>query len=273
MIRRYQILGLICALGLGAPPPAHGDEPPPFAQFTFKRVKPPAPGTRQRITIQITEPQDSSAPATSGIAAAAPVPGDLAPWFWGDISPAISASGPGRLQSAVAQLDRAPDGFGAVSLSDLGAIAREHGRDILLASVGKGVSPALILAVISVESAGRLDATSHVGAQGLMQLMPETSAAYGVDDPMDPTQNIRGGTAFLSHLLARFGGDPVLSLAAYNAGETAVLAAAGVPDFPETRQYVPKVIAAWTVARGLCVTPPELVSDGCVFATNVVTSQ
>lgn len=272
MIRQRRLWGAICALGLCAGQPARADEPPPFPQFTFKRVKPPAPGTRHRINIQITDPQDSSAPAEAAVSH--PVsPRDGAQWFWNDISPALTASGPGRLQRAVDQLDKAPAEFGGFALSDMGAIAQRYGRDMLLASVGKGVSPALILAVIAVESSGQHDASSRAGAQGLMQLMPETAATYGVADPLDPAQNIRGGTAFLSHLLDRYGGDPVLSLAAYNAGETAIMAASGVPDFPQTRRYVPKVMAAWKVARALCVTPPDLMSDGCVFATNVVTSK
>ena len=62
-----------------------------------------------------------------------------------------------------------------------------------------------------------------------------------------------------------FNRDPVMVLAAYNAGEGAVAANNGVPPFAETRDYVPKVLAAWQVAQGLCLTPPELVSDPCVF--------
>ncbi|NCO16024.1 MAG: lytic transglycosylase domain-containing protein, partial [Alphaproteobacteria bacterium] len=71
--------------------------------------------------------------------------------------------------------------------------------------------------------------------------------------------------AYLDWLMTEFDRDPVLVLAAYNAGEGAVTANAGVPPYPETRDYVPKVLAAWQVAQGLCLTPPELVSDPCVF--------
>ena len=66
--------------------------------------------------------------------------------------------------------------------------------------------------------------------------------------------------------LDHFEKDPVLVLAGYNAGEGAVRDHKGVPPYPETRDYVPKVLAAYQVARGLCLTPPELISDGCVFA-------
>jgi soluble lytic murein transglycosylase-like protein len=86
-----------------------------------------------------------------------------------------------------------------------------------------------------------------------------------VRDINDPAQNIRGGVAYLDWLIEEFGGDPMLVLAGYNAGEGAVRQHGGVPPYRETRDYVPKVLAAWSVARGLCVTPPELLSDGCVF--------
>jgi len=86
-----------------------------------------------------------------------------------------------------------------------------------------------------------------------------------VGDSKDAGQNIAGGVAYLDWLMTEFDRDPVLVLAAYNAGEGAVTANAGVPPYPETRDYVPKVLAAWQVAQGLCLTPPELVSDPCVF--------
>ncbi len=132
-------------------------------------------------------------------------------------------------------------------------------------TIDTGVSPALALSVMAVESSGRTAAVSSAGAQGLMQLIPDTAARFGVTDAFDPAQNIAGGIAYLDWLLEEFDGDVVLALAGYNAGEGAVVRAGGVPDYPETRGYVPKVLATWMLARSLCMTPPELPSDGCVF--------
>ena len=98
-----------------------------------------------------------------------------------------------------------------------------------------------------------------------MQLIPATADRFGVTNALDASQNIKGGVAYLDWLLKEFGGDPILALAGYNAGENAVKKHAGVPPYAETRDYVPKVLAAFAVARNLCRTPPELVSDGCVF--------
>jgi soluble lytic murein transglycosylase-like protein len=153
----------------------------------------------------------------------------------------------------------------APRLQVLQDIASERGIDILTASVGTDVSPALVLAVIAVESAGKTGAVSRVGAEGLMQLMPDTARRFGVEDAFDSAQNIRGGVSYLNWLMAEFDRDPILVLAGYNAGEGAVRSHAGVPPFAETRDYVPKVLAAFQVARGLCMTPPELITDGCVF--------
>ena len=98
-----------------------------------------------------------------------------------------------------------------------------------------------------------------------MQLIPATAARFGVTDAGDPAQNIKGGVAYLNWLMGQFDRDPVMVLAAYNAGEGAVAANDGVPPYAETRDYVPKVLAAWQVAQGLCASPPELVTDPCVF--------
>jgi|TARA_R100001039_G_scaffold37333_2_gene35642 soluble lytic murein transglycosylase-like protein len=154
----------------------------------------------------------------------------------------------------------------APRLQHLQDIARSNGVDILRATVGTNVSPALVLAVISVESAGRTDAVSRAGAAGLMQLMPDTAARFGVGDSMVAAENISGGVKYLNWLMGEFDRDPILVLAGYNAGEGSVRKHAGVPPFAETRDYVPKVLAAFQVAQGLCLTPPELISDGCVFA-------
>jgi soluble lytic murein transglycosylase-like protein len=101
----------------------------------------------------------------------------------------------------------------------------------------------LIRAVIAVESAGDTSAVSHRGAIGLMQLMPRTAGEMYVEDPVDPAQNIMGGTRYLRYLANMFEGDMLLTLAAYNAGPEAVRKYKGVPPFEETRQYCKKVMA------------------------------
>ncbi|WP_148307690.1 lytic transglycosylase domain-containing protein [endosymbiont of unidentified scaly snail isolate Monju] len=103
--------------------------------------------------------------------------------------------------------------------------------------------PELVHAVVRAESAYRADAVSSRGARGLMQLMPETARQLGVTDPYDPRQNLRGGTRYLRQLLERFDFDLRLALAAYNAGESAVAQYGNrVPPFPETQDYVEKVL-------------------------------
>jgi len=186
-------------------------------------------------------------------------------WFWTKISPSLQASGPGRLFTAMDVIEGTGD-IPQPRLQHLQEIARSNGSDILRTTVGTRVSPALVLAIISVESSGKTDAVSSAGAQGLMQLMPATAARFGVEDSMSPSENIRGGVRYLDWLMEEFDGDPIVVLAGYNAGEGSVKKYDGVPPFAETRDYVPKVLAAFQIARGLCLTPPELVSDGCVFA-------
>ncbi len=101
----------------------------------------------------------------------------------------------------------------------------------------------LIHAIVDIESAFNPRAVSKVGAKGLMQLMPNTAKGLEVEDSFNPKQNIQGGTRYFSQLLARFKGDNQLALAAYNAGPTAVLNAGNnIPNYPETRRYVTKVM-------------------------------
>ena len=252
---------------LVAASPVQADSPAPFPEFEAKRVKPPAPGTRKRINVFIEAetpaPRTAAAPSTQE--AAPDTPGRHG-WFWEEISPELTSSGPGRLQDALHAI-RGAGNVATPRLQQLQEIASAQGIPILTATVGTRVSPALVLAVISVESSGRADAESGAGAQGLMQLMPATAERFGVNNSFVPAENIAGGVKYLDWLMSEFGRDPILVLAGYNAGEGAVRSHDGVPPFAETRDYVPKVLAAFDVARGLCTTPPELISDGCVFVT------
>ena len=136
------------------------------------------------------------------------------------------------VEEVVAALDaqRAAGGAG-----DLVALAQEIARR-------HGLDPALVLAVVAVESGFQPGAVSPKGAQGLMQLMPATARELGVSDALDAEQNLDGGARYLRALLEQSGGDVRLALAAYNAGPGAVKRHGGVPPYRETRQYVEKVM-------------------------------
>jgi len=105
-----------------------------------------------------------------------------------------------------------------------------------------GLPPELVLAVVAVESGFRPEAVSPKGAQGLMQLMPRTAASLGVADAFDPEQNLDAGVRHLEALVRLYGGDLQRALAAYNAGQGAVLRHGGVPPYRETRAYVRRVL-------------------------------
>lgn len=118
-----------------------------------------------------------------------------------------------------------------------------YAAQIQQAAEDEGVNPALVHAVINAESGYNPSAVSRVGAQGLMQLMPGTARRYAVKDAFDPEQNIRGGTRYLRDLLEMFDNDLELTVAAYNAGENAVLKyGRKIPPYRETKAYVPKVL-------------------------------
>lgn len=113
---------------------------------------------------------------------------------------------------------------------------------IQAASKKWNVDESLIRAVIKQESGYDPQATSHCGAQGMMQLMPETAADLGVTDAYDPQQNIMGGTRYLRGLLDRFDGNISKALAGYNAGPGAVEKHGGIPPYEETQHYVSNVL-------------------------------
>lgn len=104
-----------------------------------------------------------------------------------------------------------------------------------------GLDPDLVRAVVQQESSGNPRDVSPAGAQGLMQLMPETGKMYGVTDPFDPEQNIAAGTRHLSNLMREFNNNVPTALAAYNAGSGAVRRAGGIPNYPETQDYVRRI--------------------------------
>jgi soluble lytic murein transglycosylase-like protein len=132
----------------------------------------------------------------------------------------------------------------------------------------------LIWAVIRVESGFDHRAVSRRGARGLMQLMPRTAKLLGVRDSFDPRQNIDAGTRHLRAMIERFPYDLRLAIAAYNAGEKAVAAHRGVPPYPETRDYVVRVLNLYAVPVDCCQSQGSGIerivqADGTIMYTNM----
>ena len=126
------------------------------------------------------------------------------------------------------------------------ALIRQYTPLIETAAKHHGVDVALVHAVITAESGYNPKAVSRAGAQGLMQLMPDTARRFGVQNSFDPAQNIHGGVKYLSELLAMFNGNKELAVAAYNAGENAVIRHGNrIPPYAETTHYVPKVLGLY----------------------------
>ena len=142
-----------------------------------------------------------------------------------------------------------PASTGGISFSDALSRAKSGKRvhcpeelePIIKSAADKnGLDPAVIKAVMRVESNFRSDAVSRVGAQGLMQLMPGTARSLGID-PLDPEQNIEGGARYLKQQIDKFGSIEK-ALAAYNAGPGTVMRYGGVPPYAETQRYVENVM-------------------------------
>ncbi|MGV8120742.1 MAG: lytic transglycosylase domain-containing protein [Candidatus Xenobiia bacterium LiM19] len=129
--------------------------------------------------------------------------------------------------------------------------AKKYQKYVDEAAQKYGMDPSLINAVIKHESGFNPDAESPMGAQGLMQLMPETADMLGVNDPNDPRQAIMGGTKYLKQLNDRFEGDIKKTIAAYNAGPGNVERYKGIPPFAETKKYVENVFSTFNEYRGM----------------------
>ncbi len=129
-----------------------------------------------------------------------------------------------------------------------------YSAEITSTAFAFAIDPDFVRAIIHAESAFNPLARSHKGAQGLMQLMPQTASRFGVQDPWDPVQNIQGGVQYLAFLSQRFSGDETLMAAAFNAGEGAVDRHGGIPPYRETEAYVDKVLALARAYREAAMT-------------------
>jgi hypothetical protein len=206
-------------------------------------LRPPPSGARVRIR----PPGQQAAPPRAARQA----------WFWDVHSTAVTPAPDSRWAAALETMqDRHARGLGLFDSSTLDRIRTAYGAQIAAAARRHNLSEALLLAVIAVESGGRAAAVSPRGAQGLMQLIPATARRFGVADAFEPAANIAGGAAYLDWLLGEFGGDVLLALAGYNAGENAIRRHGGVPPYAETRDYVALVMDALAAAHTLCRTAP-----------------
>ncbi len=125
------------------------------------------------------------------------------------------------------------------------------------------LEPALVKAVVHAESSFNPFATSHKGAMGLMQLMPQTAKRFGVKNAYHPLDNLSAGARYLKWLLERYNGNLRLALAAYNAGEGVVDRLREVPPYAETQGYVRKVLSFVELYRCTQIGKVETVKDGC----------
>ncbi|HET7341460.1 MAG TPA: transglycosylase SLT domain-containing protein [Methylomirabilota bacterium] len=151
--------------------------------------------------------------------------------------------------------------------------APDYSREIGAAARRYAVPERLVWAIIRAESGFDPRAVSGKGARGLMQLMPETAAILGVRNCFDPHQNIDGGVRHLRALLERFRHDPRMAVAAYNAGEKAVADYGGVPPYPETREYVARVMRFYGAPVRFIELPGGIrrivERDGTIVYTNI----
>ncbi|VVE00166.1 Soluble lytic murein transglycosylase [Pandoraea aquatica] len=215
----------------------------------------------RRLVSSFREAQASTPPPIASARTATPVVGQIP-----QADPNVASDPESRLDLAdsASQASRTPANPGAIAT----AIPAKLPFDALVrrAAHATSVDAALLHAIIDTESGYDPQAVSERGAIGLMQILPRTGQRFGVRRLEDPAENLRAGASYLRWLLSRFDGDISLALAAYNAGEGAVLRyGRQVPPFPETQNYVRKVMAGYSRlrdARGANAVVPPLASGG-----------
>jgi hypothetical protein len=170
------------------------------------------------------------------------------------IVPAYLTSRPNTPQAAQGVVSMAPGAADSAESATHEIMAVEIETHIREIAVRHGISPILVAAIVEAESEFNPRAVSGRGARGLMQLMPRTASSLQVEDTFDPYENLEGGVRHLRRLMDRFNDNLPLVLAAYNAGERAVLVYGGIPPYPETRHYVARIlrrIGRWDLVRGV----------------------
>ncbi len=198
----------------------------------------------------------------------APSPSSASSWFWEEVPPRIEDGSRAKAMQVVANARNRRQGIFGTKAQARSVLTRWR-AEIEAAARKAGINEALIVAVVIVESGGDPYAKSPKGALGLGQLMPGTAHRYGVRDAFDPAENLRGSATYLSDLINMFRGDLVLALAAYNSGAQAVFKYRGVPPYAETREYVPKVLAAFETAGDFCASHPRAARRKCRLLRNL----
>jgi soluble lytic murein transglycosylase-like protein len=159
------------------------------------------------------------------------------------VAPPAAAATPAAPAASFADALAAAGPSASPTTSSAAASGTPFGAEIDAAAARHGIDPSLLAGLVRQESGFDPRARSGAGALGLTQLMPATAQSLGVTDPLDPAQSLDGGARYLRQQLDRFGGDPALALAAYNAGPGAVQRFGGIPPYAETQNYVRNVLA------------------------------
>ena len=261
-MERVAVLRALATLALGLLLGLSGPVPPGAAMAEGIRPGNSDGMGRLGTNKRLMDPSMPTVPRASGGTRLRKIPTN---WFWKQVSPSVVAASAQRWSRVLAVLEGGrSEGrpiFGSMATAQ--RIYANYGPILRAEAKKRNLSLPFLIAVIAVESNGNPKARSHVGAGGLMQLMPQTAKRFGVANRYQPGPNIRGGAHYLDWLLKRYNNDAVLALAGYNAGEGAVDKYAGVPPYRETRAYVAKVAGAYLAARHLCSNPTVSARETC----------